>query len=156
MLDDGNVLRRHLAGHVGDAELTGAGCLIEIFKSQRDGRTGGGDEPALHAGDFGTVGQLARTNAIRNPRRTAATAFALTLGLVLVAGIAVIGSSVKTSLNKIVDTTVTADFIVTTNGELGVPQPAADAATKVQGVGSSTTFEAGFFGELDRRLPAGP
>ena len=89
---------------------------------------------------FGTVGQLARTNAIRNPRRTAATAFALTLGLVLVAGIAVIGSSVKTSLNKIVDTTVTADFIVTTNGQLGVPQPAADAVTKVQGVGSSTTL----------------
>ena len=47
---------------------------------------------------FGTVGQLARTNAVRNPRRTAATAFALTLGLVLVAGIAVIGSSVKASL----------------------------------------------------------
>ena len=37
------------------------------------------------------VGRLARTNAVRNPRRTAATAFALTLGLVLVAGIAVIG-----------------------------------------------------------------
>jgi putative ABC transport system permease protein len=89
---------------------------------------------------FGTVGQLARTNAIRNPRRTAATAFALTLGLVLVAGIAVIGSSVKTSLNKIVDTTVTADYIVTTNGQLGVPQPAADAVTKVQGVGSTTTL----------------
>jgi putative ABC transport system permease protein len=90
---------------------------------------------------FGTVGQLARTNAIRNPRRTAATAFALTLGLVLVAGIAVIGSSVKTSLNKIVDTTVTADFIVTTNGDLGVPQPAADAVASVPGVGSTTQLD---------------
>jgi putative ABC transport system permease protein len=89
---------------------------------------------------FGTVGQLARNNAVRNPRRTAATAFALTLGLVLVAGIAVLGSSVKTSLNKVVDTTVTADFIVTTNGELGVPQPAADAVANVQGVGSTTTL----------------
>jgi putative ABC transport system permease protein len=87
---------------------------------------------------FGPVGHLARTNAVRNPRRTAATAFALTLGLVLVAGIAVIGSSVKTSLNNIVDTTVTADFIVTTNGQLAVPQPAATAVTKVQGVGSTT------------------
>jgi putative ABC transport system permease protein len=91
---------------------------------------------------FGTVGQLARTNAIRNPRRTAATAFALTLGLVLVAGIAVIGSSVKKSLNHIVDTTVTADFIVTTNGQLGVPQPAADAVAKVPGVGSTTQLHA--------------
>ncbi len=35
---------------------------------------------------FGMVGRLARTNAVRNPRRTAATAFALTLGLVLVTG----------------------------------------------------------------------
>jgi putative ABC transport system permease protein len=89
---------------------------------------------------FGPVGQLARTNAVRNPRRTAATAFALTLGLILVAGIAVIGSSVKTSLNHIVDTTVTADFIVTTNGALGVPQPAVEAVTKVPGVGSTTTL----------------
>ena len=87
---------------------------------------------------FGTVGQLARTNAVRNPRRTAATAFALTLGLVLVAGIAVLGSSVKSSLNKIVDTTVTADLIVTTNGNLQVPQPAADAVAKVPGVGTTT------------------
>jgi putative ABC transport system permease protein len=87
---------------------------------------------------FGTVGRLARTNAVRNPRRTAATAFALTLGLVLVAGIAVIGSSVKKSLNHIVDTTVTADFIVTTQNQLNVPQPAATAVTRLDGVGSAT------------------
>jgi putative ABC transport system permease protein len=87
---------------------------------------------------FGTVGQLARTNAVRNPRRTAATAFALTLGLVLVAGIAVIGSSVKKSLSNVVDTTVTADYIVTTSDQLLVPQPAATAVTQVRGVGTAT------------------
>ncbi|MGH8862926.1 MAG: FtsX-like permease family protein, partial [Jatrophihabitantaceae bacterium] len=89
---------------------------------------------------FGTVGRLARTNAVRNPRRTAATAFALTLGLVLVAGIAVLGSSVKASLNGIVDNTVTADYLVTTNGQLMVPQPAAAAVGQVPGVGSATTL----------------
>ncbi len=86
---------------------------------------------------FGAVGRLARTNAVRNPRRTASTAFALTLGLVLVAGIAVIGASVKKSLNHIVDTTVTADFIVTTNNALSVPQPAATAVTRLDGVGEA-------------------
>ena len=35
---------------------------------------------AVVAAPFGAVGRLARTNAVRNPRRTAATAFALTLG----------------------------------------------------------------------------
>jgi putative ABC transport system permease protein len=89
---------------------------------------------------FGTAGQLARTNAVRNPRRTAATAFALTLGLVLVAGIAVLGSSVKASLNRIVDTTVTADYLVVPDGQLPVPQPAAAAAAAVHGVGAATTL----------------
>jgi putative ABC transport system permease protein len=89
---------------------------------------------------FGTVGELARTNAVRNPRRTAATAFALTLGLVLVAGIAVIGSSVKASLAKIVDNTVTADYIVTTQGQLPVPEPAAQAAADVPGAATATVL----------------
>jgi putative ABC transport system permease protein len=87
---------------------------------------------------FGAVGDLARHNAVRNPRRTAATAFALTLGLVLVAGIAVIGSSVKQSLASVVDNTVEADYIVTTTGQLAVPQPAANAVSKVAGVGTAT------------------
>src|SRR5699024_11131641 len=41
---------------------------------------------------FGATGRLAVTNATRNPRRTAATGFALTLGLMLVTMIAVFGS----------------------------------------------------------------
>lgn len=95
---------------------------------------------------FGTVGQLARTNAVRNPRRTAATAFALTLGLVLVAGIAVIGSSVKASLGKIVDDTVTADYIVSTSSDISVPQPATAAVERVPGVGTTTKlYDLGVF-----------
>ena len=44
---------------------------------------------------FGTVGRLGRDNAIRNPRRTAATASALMVGLTLVAGIGVLASSTR-------------------------------------------------------------
>jgi putative ABC transport system permease protein len=87
---------------------------------------------------FGPIGQLARTNAVRNPRRTAATAFALTLGLLLVSGIAVVGASVKASLNKTFDTGVSADYILTTSSELSVPTQASAAAAQVKGVGSAT------------------
>lgn len=91
---------------------------------------------------FGTVGGLARTNAVRNPRRTAATAFALTLGLLLVSGIAVIGASMKTSLNRLLDNNVSADYILSTQVQMPVPLPAAAAAAKVDGVGSMTELHA--------------
>ena len=85
---------------------------------------------------FGAAGRLARTNAVRNPRRTAATAFALTLGLVLVSGMAVIGASMKTSVNALFDSAVRADFILSTQTQVSVPLPAAAAAGAVPGVGS--------------------
>ncbi|MFN2561125.1 MAG: ABC transporter permease [Jatrophihabitans sp.] len=85
---------------------------------------------------FGMVGQLARTNAVRNPRRTAATAFALTLGLVLVTGIAVVGSSMKASINKMFDDNVSADYVLSTNDRL--PIAAAQAARTAPGVQSVT------------------
>jgi putative ABC transport system permease protein len=87
---------------------------------------------------FGPVGRLARTNAVRNPRRTAATAFALTLGLVLVTGIAVIGSSAKASISKLFDDNVTADYILTTDAAVSVPTAAARAARAVPDVASVT------------------
>ncbi len=95
---------------------------------------------AVVARPFGAVGRLARTNAVRNPRRTAATAFALTLGLMLVSGIAVIGSSTKASLNSIVDNEVSADYILT-GSDFGLPIDAANAAAKVPGVRSLTQIE---------------
>jgi putative ABC transport system permease protein len=87
---------------------------------------------------FGTVGRLARTNAVRNPRRTAATSFALTLGLLLVSGIAVIGASFKSSINALFDNNVTADYILSTKVDVNVPIPAANAVAKVPGVASVT------------------
>ena len=90
---------------------------------------------------FGPIGQLARTNAVRNPRRTAATAFALTLGLVLVTGIAVIGASFKASIDKLFENNVRADYILTTDYEVSVPPAAAQAARHVPGVASVTEFQ---------------
>jgi putative ABC transport system permease protein len=87
---------------------------------------------------FATTGQLARTNAVRNPRRTAATSFALTLGLLLVSGVALIGASFKSSINSLFDNNVTADYILTTSVDVNVPTPAAQAVATVPGVGSLT------------------
>jgi putative ABC transport system permease protein len=87
---------------------------------------------------FGAVGRLARTNAVRNPRRTAATAFALTLGLLLVSGIAVVGASMKASISGIVDNSVRADYILGTQSSVDIPPAAAVAASQVPGVGSTT------------------
>jgi putative ABC transport system permease protein len=89
---------------------------------------------------FGTVGRLARTNAVRNPRRTAATAFALTLGLMLVTTIAVFGASAKKSINGLIDNGVTADYILTGPDMIGLPVAAAAAAAKVNGVAATVAL----------------
>ncbi len=61
---------------------------------------------------FGTVGVLARQNARRNPRRTAATASALMIGLALVGTMAVLGQSTKASVDQSLRTDLTADYVV--------------------------------------------
>ena len=61
---------------------------------------------------FGTVGHLARENALRNPRRTAATASALMVGLALVSAMAVIGESTNESIDVALEDDLTADFVV--------------------------------------------
>ncbi|MFD7640013.1 ABC transporter permease [Kitasatospora sp. NPDC059795] len=61
---------------------------------------------------FGTPGKLARLNAVRNPRRTASTAAALTIGLTLVTALTVIGSSVTTTVTKMVSGSMNADYVV--------------------------------------------
>lgn len=90
---------------------------------------------------FGPVGRLARTNATRNQRRTAATAFALTLGLMLVTAIAVFGSSAKKSIDGLVDNGVTADYILSGPNSIGVPAGVRDAVANQPGVGSATALE---------------
>ncbi|MYR07171.1 FtsX-like permease family protein [Gordonia sp. SID5947] len=89
---------------------------------------------------FGKIGRLARTNAVRNPRRTAATAFALTLGLMLVAVIGTLGTSFKGTIDDAVDTGLRAEFIVAGANQLPIPGAVATAVEGVDGVGSSVSF----------------
>ncbi|MET9485622.1 FtsX-like permease family protein [Nocardia sp. NPDC006630] len=91
---------------------------------------------------FGPVGVMARNNALRNPRRTAATAFALTLGLMLVTAIGMLGSSSKASISDLVDKGVKADFILQgpANSLVGVPLAAGPAVQAIPGVQDVVQF----------------
>src|SRR5690349_14760493 len=76
-------------------------------------------------------GQLGRRNSARNPRRTAITAAALMVGLALITGVNVILSSATTSLNKVADTQVKADLIISGQQTSSIP-PTFDPAVMTQ------------------------
>ncbi|MGW3233518.1 ABC transporter permease [Kitasatospora sp. NPDC001095] len=61
---------------------------------------------------YGAPGKLAQENAVRNPRRTAATAAALTIGVTLITSLTVIGASVNQAVDKATATDVKSDYTV--------------------------------------------
>ncbi|MFI1538856.1 ABC transporter permease [Streptomyces anandii] len=66
--------------------------------------------PLLRA--FGVSGRLARQNSVRNPRRTAATASALMIGLTLITGMTVMAGSLQHSIDKMASAAIRADYVV--------------------------------------------
>lgn len=60
-----------------------------------------------------TMGRLATLNAERNPRRTAATASALTIGVTLMTIMAIFTTSATASANASIDRAIGADFVIT-------------------------------------------
>ncbi|CAL9435792.1 ABC transporter permease [Streptomyces sp. enrichment culture] len=66
----------------------------------------------LLVGVFGISGKLAGQNAVRNPRRTGATASALAIGLTLVTGLSVLGVTVGRSLDQATTDQIKADYMV--------------------------------------------
>jgi putative ABC transport system permease protein len=76
----------------------------------------------------GMAGTVARENAARNPRRSAATASALMIGVGLVAFITVFAASTKASINASVDNSVRTDWVVETAWGMGGLSPEATKA----------------------------
>ncbi|MYU20880.1 ABC transporter permease [Streptomyces sp. SID8352] len=61
---------------------------------------------------FGIAGKLARQNSVRNPRRTAATASALMIGLTLITGMTVMAGSLQKSIDRMASSAIRADYVV--------------------------------------------
>ncbi len=83
---------------------------------------------------FGTTGRLAGENAMRDPRRTGATASALMIGLALVSTIAVMAGSMKASIDQLVDEQFAPDFIAQSVVFAPFSTQVGDQMEKVDGV----------------------
>lgn len=83
---------------------------------------------------FGSVGRMAEQNTVRSPGRTAATASALMIGMTLVALMGVIASSANASIDKQIDETFRADYVL--SNAIGQPYSSqiTAEATQVDGV----------------------
>ena len=89
----------------------------------------------------GITGQLARENSIRQPGRTMITAAALTVGIALVAFVAVLADGTKATIDQAVSRSFAGDLIVensSVNSEATVPAILAAALRRVPGVATVT------------------
>ena len=95
---------------------------------------------------FKTPGALARQNVARAPRRTAASAAALMIGVSLVSGAAVFASSLRATFVDTLENAITADYVITDDtGFQGLSPVVAEAldalpetvaVTPVRGIGA--------------------
>lgn len=73
--------------------------------------------PLEHLPRSAITGHMARENAARNNKRTAATAAGLMIGLALIAMASVVATSLKESFRASLGSTMTADFVITENND---------------------------------------
>jgi putative ABC transport system permease protein len=94
----------------------------------------------------GVAGSLARENAMRNPKRTAATSSALMIGIALVAFITVFAASAKASMADSVDSAMRSELIVTSQFGMGGLSPTVaeeiDALPETGAVSALRYFDA--------------
>ncbi|MFJ5265364.1 ABC transporter permease [Streptomyces sp. NPDC088387] len=138
------------------ASLLGLGVALTLIATVIAGpllvrpviRVLGGAFPAL----FGSVGRMSQRNALRNPRRTGATAAALMVGLALVGGMSVASASMTASFDQEIDRTLGADFVVQNSNFVPFPQEVTDRVADTDGVGLVVRSK---FAPVAVRLPDG-
>ncbi|MFJ9019417.1 ABC transporter permease [Streptomyces sp. NPDC102259] len=138
------------------ASLLGLGVVLTLIATVIAGpllvrpviRVLGGAFPAL----FGSVGRMSQRNALRNPRRTGATAAALMVGLALVGGMSVASASMSKSFDEQIDKTLGADFVVQNANFTPFSEEVTDAVRDTDGVGLVVRQR---FAPLAVRLPDG-
>ncbi|MFI5686950.1 ABC transporter permease [Streptomyces sp. NPDC051636] len=120
------------------ASLLGLGVVLTLVATVIAGpllvrpviRVLGGAFPAL----FGSIGRMSQRNALRNPRRTGATAAALMVGLALVGGMSVASASMSRSFDQQIDKTLGADFTVQNGNFLPFTKEITDRVRATEGV----------------------
>ncbi|GAB2851023.1 FtsX-like permease family protein [Streptomyces deserti] len=138
------------------ASLLGLGVVLTLIATVIAGpllvrpviRVLGGAFPAL----FGSVGRMSQRNALRNPRRTGATAAALMVGLALVGGMSVASASMTESFDQQIDKTLGADFVIQNSNFVPFPREVTDAVRDTEGVGLVVRSR---FAPVAVRLPDG-
>ncbi|MER5434995.1 ABC transporter permease [Streptomyces sp. NPDC002588] len=121
------------------ASLLGLGVVLTLIATVIAGpllvrpviRVLGGAFPAL----FGSIGRMSQRNALRNPRRTGATAAALMVGLALVGGMSVASASMSKSFDEQIDKTLGADFVIQNPNFTPFSKEVTDAVRGTDGVG---------------------
>ena len=83
---------------------------------------------------FGTAGRLAGENALRNPRRTGATASALMIGLAVVSAVGVLAASTDKTNAALIDQQFRSDFLVQSPTFQSFPTSIGDQMEGVEGV----------------------
>ena len=98
----------------------------------------------------GMPGTLARNNAVRNPKRTSATAAALMIGVGLVGFITVFASSAKASIDSLIDENFGADLVLDSGsfGFGGLPPALRDEVAARPEVGTAASLRMGV-GEVE-------
>ncbi|MFF3392543.1 ABC transporter permease [Streptomyces sp. NPDC002669] len=91
---------------------------------------------------FGVSGKLAAQNAVRNPRRTGATASALAIGLTLVTGISVLGVTLGQAVDRMTTDNVRADYMVTMASGGPLDESALAALEKAKGASAVSPQQA--------------
>ena len=93
----------------------------------------------------GVTGLIARENAIRNPKRTSATAAALMIGVALVGLITVFAASARASVNAAIDRSMKADYVITSPGfgQGSIPLEAQRSLAELPEVTSASGIRSG-------------
>ncbi|MFI6944335.1 ABC transporter permease [Streptomyces sp. NPDC050418] len=86
---------------------------------------------------YGVSGKLAKENALRNPRRTAATASALMVGLCLITGLTVAAQSADRAVAAEATTGLAADYRISNSAYRGIEPDAAGKVARVPGVSAA-------------------
>ncbi|MDJ0462400.1 ABC transporter permease [Streptomyces sp. H27-C3] len=138
------------------SSLLGLGIVLTLIATVVAGpllvrpviRVLGGAFPRL----YGPVGRMSQRNALRNPRRTGATAAALMVGLALVAGLSVASASITKSFDDQIDKTLGADFVVQNGSFMPFPR---EVTEKVRAEPDVAVLVRQRFVPLAVRLPDG-